>query len=92
MSGITIYGSPMSESGKGTEVRNWKVLESSRKFLRVLETGHMSQDSEFGETESGDGVGRSPEVREDLGMARNKETIGALMINSPFQCFQLKCQ
>ena len=37
MSGITIYGSPMSESGKGTEVRNWKVLEGSRKISKVLE-------------------------------------------------------
>ena len=29
MSGITIYGSPMSESRKGAEVHNWKVLEGS---------------------------------------------------------------
>ena len=29
MSGITIYGSLMLESGKETEVHNWKVLESS---------------------------------------------------------------
>ena len=34
---ITIYGSPMSESEKGTEVYDWKVLEGSRKFLKVLE-------------------------------------------------------
>ena len=31
----------------------------------------MSQGSEVGGTESGDGVGGSPEVRRDLGMARN---------------------
>ena len=36
MSEITIYGSPMSESGKETEVRNWKELEDSQKFLKVL--------------------------------------------------------
>ena len=37
MLGITIYGSLMLESGKGTEVRNWKVLESSQKISKVLE-------------------------------------------------------
>ena len=31
----------------------------------------MSRSSEVGETGSGDGVGGSPEVRRDLGMARN---------------------
>ena len=64
MSEITIYGSPMSESGKGMEVRNWKVLEGSR-------TGHVSRSLEVEGTESGDGVGGSLEVREDLGMACN---------------------
>ena len=29
MSRITIYGTLMLESGKGMEVRNWKVLDSS---------------------------------------------------------------
>ena len=37
MSEITIYGSPMLESEKGTEVRNWKVLEGSQKISKVLE-------------------------------------------------------
>ena len=71
MSGITIYGSPMLESGKGTEVRNWK---GTRKFAKDLEgsrTGHVSRSSEVRGTESGDGVGGSPEVRRVLGMARN---------------------
>ena len=70
MLGITIYGSLMSESGKGTEVRNWKVLESSRKVSKVLDRV-TCRSSEVGGTESGDGVGGSPEVRRDLGMARN---------------------
>ena len=37
MLGITIYGSPMSESRKGMEVRNGKVLKGSRKFSKVFE-------------------------------------------------------
>ena len=35
--------------------------------------GHVSQGLEVGGTQFRDGVGRSPEVQEDLGMARNTE-------------------
>ena len=45
VSEITIYSSPMLESKKGMEVRNWKVLESTQRFPKVLEgfwEGHVS--------------------------------------------------
>ena len=37
VSGITIYGSSMSESGKGMKVRNWKVIKGLQRFSKVLE-------------------------------------------------------
>ena len=52
ISEITIYDSPMSESRKGTEVCNWKVLESTQRFLKILEhsqADHVSQGSEVRE-------------------------------------------
>ena len=49
---ITIYDSLMSESEKGMEAHNWKVLESMRRFSKVLKcswVGHMSQSLEVRE-------------------------------------------
>ena len=65
MSGITIYSSPMSESGKGTEVHNWIVLENMQRFSKVLEcsrVGHVSWGSEIRGTEFRDRAGGSLKV------------------------------
>ena len=51
------------------------ILKSTRRFAKDLKgsrTGHGSQSSEVGGTEVGDGVGGSPDVREDLGMVCNR--------------------